>query len=356
MSGENERLNKAFIDMLRDKKVSNKVRLKKAQYLVSLGADVNANLYGKSALSWAKEIKDENLVQYLEEKGAKEWELYCHQRRLFGLQLVGDLSEGKVDRVDELLEKGADLETEDFIWNRTSLKWAVMKCSNDVIMKLIDLGADVNAKNNNSDTPLMYASRYANKDVVKMLLENGADVNVKNAQGWNALQYGASSGKRGVVEVLIKGGAWVDTKDVNGYTELMGAVRNCNKEAVLGLLKNGADVNAKDNKDISVLMWGIKKSNKKIVEILLKAGAQVEAVDKNGMTPLMYACRNRNKEFVELLLGAGADVEAKNNEGKTSLDLINQWGYSELMDVFNKFGNKKVGKSRVVLECKNGER
>ena len=69
MSGNNERLNDGFIEVIRDEKIPSKVRLKKAKYLVRLGADVNAMLYGRSAVSWAKETGDEEMVEFLEEKG-----------------------------------------------------------------------------------------------------------------------------------------------------------------------------------------------------------------------------------------------------------------------------------------------
>ena len=75
MSGNNERLNEALVELIWDENASSSVRLKKAQYLIALGADVNTRLYGKSALFWAKALGDEELIKYLNEKGAKEFEI-----------------------------------------------------------------------------------------------------------------------------------------------------------------------------------------------------------------------------------------------------------------------------------------
>ena len=77
MSGNNERLNEALVEVLRDEKISSKVRLKKAQYMIALGADVNAKFFGKSILRWLKKDEDvaPEVIEFLKEKGAKEFEI-----------------------------------------------------------------------------------------------------------------------------------------------------------------------------------------------------------------------------------------------------------------------------------------
>ena len=55
MSGNNERLNEQLFSVIADEKASDEAKLKKLKYLVRLGADVNAKLYGKSVLSKAIE-------------------------------------------------------------------------------------------------------------------------------------------------------------------------------------------------------------------------------------------------------------------------------------------------------------
>ena len=89
MSGNNERLNDGFIEVIRDAKIPSKVRLKKAKYLVRLGADVNAMLYGRSAVYWAKETGDEEMVEFLREKGGKFKEITKEEaKRLVRILIV----------------------------------------------------------------------------------------------------------------------------------------------------------------------------------------------------------------------------------------------------------------------------
>ena len=73
MSENQEKLNEQLFNVLADEKVSDEARLKKLKYLVRLGADVNARLYGRSVLSKAIEQEASVEVQnFLREKGANE--------------------------------------------------------------------------------------------------------------------------------------------------------------------------------------------------------------------------------------------------------------------------------------------
>jgi len=65
----------------------------------------------------------------------------------------------------------------------------------------IKAGADVNARDKNGWTPLMYAAwKNQNPEVIKVLLEAGADVNARNKYGGTPLMYAAWENK--IPEVL----------------------------------------------------------------------------------------------------------------------------------------------------------
>ena len=57
----------------------------------------------------------------------------------------------------------------------------------DAIETLVSKGADVNAKDDNGITALMFASYYCNFDTVGLLLDKGAEVSEKNNFGETAL-------------------------------------------------------------------------------------------------------------------------------------------------------------------------
>ena len=53
---------------------------------------------------------------------------------------------------------------------------------------LLDMDADINAKDNNGRTPLHNVSWTGHTDVVQLLLNKGADINAKDKQGRTPLQ------------------------------------------------------------------------------------------------------------------------------------------------------------------------
>jgi|GEM_PF-4202205 len=103
-------------------------------------------------------------------------------------------------------------------WNETTLT------------RLLEKGADANAKNNRGITALMYAAWYDHPESCALLVENGADVNAADTHGQTALMYAAQGGETRTCMVLIEKGADINAKDEDGKTPLMWA------RAVTGLM------------------------------------------------------------------------------------------------------------------------
>ena len=86
----------------------------------------------------------------------------------------------------------------------SALLYAVESCNFDAAKVLIANGADVNIKDKFGNTPIMYAlNRMYSKFMVKLLVVNGADLTVKNNFGENA----EDMGKRNQERIGVK---WLD--------------------------------------------------------------------------------------------------------------------------------------------------
>jgi ankyrin repeat protein len=86
---------------------------------------------------------------------------------------------------------------------------------------LLDKGADINRKNTNGATALIYAADdyYCSRtDHVRALLENGADINAMTNEGKTALMMAAHQGCFDTVKHLLDRGAAVRQKDIYGKT------------------------------------------------------------------------------------------------------------------------------------------
>ena len=77
----------------------------------------------------------------------------------------------------------------------------------------------INAKDDNSLTPLHSASYNGHTEVVNLLIEKGADINVKDtSRGATPLHYASENGHTEVVNLLIEKGADIHVKDNSGNT------------------------------------------------------------------------------------------------------------------------------------------
>eukprot|EP00977_Amphora_coffeiformis_P018009 scaffold6074_cov167-Amphora_coffeaeformis.AAC.2 len=120
---------------------------------------------------------------------------------------------GFSDIVDLLLDNGASVHTAKLGDGTTCLHVACLRTSLTVARKILECGADVNARIEdprsimNGATPLYHASSVGNARVVRLLLEFGADVDILAADGSSCLDIAEHLGRTDVARVLIEHGA-----------------------------------------------------------------------------------------------------------------------------------------------------
>ena len=146
------------------------------------------------------------------------------------------------DVIKELVENGAKLDVLDIL-GLSPLFWAVQNNKKEVVLALLDSGADPNQRNANSDYGSGLSNDHRNKtplfevedpEIARILIEKGANVNAirsikdgfsgsleKSTPIFNAIRYDRLE----IVKILVEAGA-----DLNFKDSLWGTPLECAKE------------------------------------------------------------------------------------------------------------------------------
>jgi ankyrin repeat protein len=114
-----------------------------------------------------------------------------------------------------------------------------------VLELLLAAGANPNG-DPSSGIPIFDAVRSTSGAAIDILVKHGADVNAKDEQGNTPLIVAAGGSDSGIVAQLIRLGAKIDARDRQGNTALMVAARFCNYWTIIPLLESGAVLHASD--------------------------------------------------------------------------------------------------------------
>jgi len=108
---------------------------------------------------------------------------------------------------------------------------------------LISKNANINAQNNDGQTPLHVAIRHGTPNMQDFLIHNGADLNICDVHKNNALDYAVYYGSSATTALVLSNGCHV--KDHAMPLVCEAARRGC-WSILMQLLSNGASVNATD--------------------------------------------------------------------------------------------------------------
>ena len=109
---------------------------------------------------------------------------------------------GRMEVVEYLVSKGADVNAESKLTLITPLFYATSFNRLDVMEFLIANGAKVDALSNWENTALFWAAALGRVDAVNLLLENGADASIENRDGKTALDLARQNNRKDVVQLL----------------------------------------------------------------------------------------------------------------------------------------------------------
>jgi ankyrin repeat protein len=245
---------------------------------------------------------------------------------------VTGLLDTRLAMVKHLLSKGAKPNLGNQFGQRP-LHIATDKCGIDVMEALLIGGADIEAKTDEGDTPLMRAINYAADETkARWLIARGADVNAKSFRfSETPLMSAAAEPSTHVelVEELLSAGADVNHVDENKCTALHLALihrpNKYHKERWLSkvrLLARVCSVQAANSEASTALHLAAAGGLADVCATLLDRNACLSAKDISGQTPLARACQESALEAVALLLNRGAKVNARDKRGRFPLHSV----------------------------------
>lgn len=105
---------------------------------------------------------------------------------------------GRTEWAKKLIERGAKVQKPGW----SPVHYAATGPSTELLVLLLDRGADVNALAPNRNTPLMLAARYGPEENVKLLLQRGANKQLVNDRNLSAADLARTAERQTLVPLL----------------------------------------------------------------------------------------------------------------------------------------------------------
>lgn len=281
---------------------------------------------GKTALIAAADGGHKSILSRLLEQGANPEKLERHGEAA----LISAIRKGHESTILLLLSKPVSgIEK----WDRfgeTALIAACQKSGenasmNDIVLRLLELGANVNNQGRDGKSPLHWAVEERNIVLIRLLLDRGANVNQQDRNFQTPLLCAAERNMTNVAKLLLDHGANVNGSNKSGVNPLIRAAEWGHEKMVSLLLERGADVELHDNWDVSALSSAIKGFHTGVVRQLADE-LQKRKSEREFTTYLWHAvCQwyiPGIAKHARFLIEMGFDINAEGIEGETLLDDI----------------------------------
>jgi ankyrin repeat protein len=248
--------------------------------------------------------------------------------------------------VQTLVDKGADVNAVETLWQNTPLHAAVITTASGytrrtdidgawrIVESLLNAGANAAVENEDGATAIDFAR---DSKVVAGMVKRGC----RHGRCHSALHSAAEYSQSAVVvtRLLALHPAGLNSQDKDGKTPLMKAVEQNNAVCARALVEAGADFARCDSSGLNVFANGAMVLAADALQVVMDAlgdrGAElseaINAQDSNGVTALAYALsaepnlepaeiRTRQHSLALAFIARGARVDIQDHEGSAMLD------------------------------------
>ena len=295
--------------------------------ILETGAEMNATTeMHQTPLDLALQLNHKGITEFLQKNGAREGA---------SLGLHHAAAAGNLKAVKKHLSAGADIDQ--LVNDERPLGIALAYRHWHVAKFLLNRNCDVTKPQQQGRTPLhIAASSGAPISLLSKLLKLGAQIDAIDYGSCTPLCDAAEAGNREIVEWLLDHGADVAHGRENGATPVYCALRNNHDELALYLIDRGGK---------STLRQAIQCNHLGRARQKLNAGADVnnEKDEEYNETPLVTAIWNDSVEMVALLLEFDADPNQQDRSfrgeqgmagGDTSLHQAVYMGSAKMIKLF----------------------
>ncbi|XP_052774065.1 transient receptor potential cation channel subfamily A member 1-like isoform X2 [Mya arenaria] len=301
---------------------------------------VDSNLRGEKgmrALHYCAYKDRAECAKMLLENGAKP----CQKcdNGFFPINIAGKCAAAKtleilIQHVEKLGYKREDVLSFTDKENNMPLHGAVNSGDLKAVQVCLSAGAPVDAKQEDSSTPLHFAAAQGSSDMVRLMHEAQPErfqtaIHTKDILHMTPLHRAAIFDHVSVVKVLLEHGSDIDARDINNRTPLILASNKGGSRTVQLLLEAGADISLKDKENRNFLHLAIKNGvpiSNFGCAIITGLKNLLNERDDNGCTPLHYASREGHLVAIDDLIRLGAVINAKDNDKKSPLHFAARFG------------------------------
>ena len=315
-----------------------------------VGVNIRSIRTGNTALHLAVESRRPRIILFLLDKGAGID--LANEEGLTPLQVAATID--NCEAISLLLQRSAQVEARS-LSGLTALHFAALKGNWVAFDLLLIGGANINSWNNEGETLLHERARMdSSPSIAWKLLENGANIEARTSQGYTPLQCAAMTGNKTMVKFLLSRGARVDVETAKGES-LLHITPPANPDCIEILklfLERGLDVQAISSQGWMPLHQTVYMTNgapdltsgqtSEYIQLLLRYGADINArtATRAAESALHLATMALvpQKTMISLLVENGADVNQMTTEGKTPLHLAAERGRETIFRVLLDYG------------------
>ena len=218
----------------------------------------------------------------------------------------------------------------------------VSKHDADRAAHFLDGGANINVRDENDDTALLYSVRGGDNKIALLLIEKKASLDAQDKDGATALILASKKGDIPLVKALLDAGADIGLEDRTGKKALDYAMRSADP-LLVELFE----------KPLKQALNRIPSSD--LAQALRTAHRNLDDIDPaTGNTVLTWAASQKGQESLALaFIEAGASLNVPNRAGKTPAQVARETNNSPMLKLLEEAGKHKapmVTDNRVPLQ------